>query len=210
MGELNISKSDTHATPSTGFQKLYPKLDGVWYSKKDNGTEETLATAHAASHAQGASDQLSHLNIADRGTNTHAQIDAHLAAPEIRQVGFAEVAADVTTTSSSFVDLTALSVTLTVATAGYLHIWFSVGADASALQDIAFQVLIDGAVQRGIQMRVTTGQLQSGSIVLRRSATAASHTVKIQWKTTGGTARISAVTSPAIYHGSLLVEDRKI
>jgi hypothetical protein len=210
MGELNISKSDTHATPSTGFQKLYPKLDGGWYSKKDDGTEETLATAHAASHAQGASDQLSHLNIADRGTNTHAQIDAHLAAPEIWQVGFAEVAADVTTTSTSFVDLTALSVTLTVATAGYLHIWFSVSADCSTLQDIAFQVLVDGTVQRGIQMRVTSAQLNSGAIVLRRSATAASHTVKIQWKTTGGTARITALTTPALFHGSLLVEDRKI
>jgi hypothetical protein len=210
VGELNISKSDTHATPSSGFQKLYPKLNGVWYSKKDDGTEETLATAHASSHSQGGSDALSHLNIADRGTNTHAQIDAHLAAPEVRQVGFAEVTTDVTTTSATFVDLTALSVTLTVATAGYLHIWFSVCADVSALQDISFQILVDGVAQRGIKMRVTSGQLQSGAIVLRRSVTAASHTVKVQWKTTGGTARISALTDPASYHGSLLVEDRKV
>lgn len=78
MGELNISKSDTHATPSAGFQKLYPKMDGLWYTKKDNGSEEGLLTAHGATHQSGGSDELLHQSLDGAGTNTHAQIDSHI------------------------------------------------------------------------------------------------------------------------------------
>jgi hypothetical protein len=78
VGELNISQSDTHATPSTGFQKLYPKTDGFWYTKKDNGAEESLLTAHGPTHASGGSDELLHQSLDGAGTNTHAQIDSHI------------------------------------------------------------------------------------------------------------------------------------
>jgi len=42
MGEIVVKQTDTHDTPSTGNQSLYPKTDNVWYTKLDDGTEQPL------------------------------------------------------------------------------------------------------------------------------------------------------------------------
>ena len=38
-GEFTIKVASVHDTPPTGYQKLYPKLDGLWYTKTDAGIE---------------------------------------------------------------------------------------------------------------------------------------------------------------------------
>ncbi len=42
MGEIRVKKGDTHDTPSTGYSKIYPKLDGKWYYKNPDGTETLI------------------------------------------------------------------------------------------------------------------------------------------------------------------------
>lgn len=79
MGEINVKQSDTHATPSTGFQKIYPKTNGFWYTKKDDGSEESLLSHHHVTHESGGIDEVPHQSLNGAGTNTHAQIDSHIA-----------------------------------------------------------------------------------------------------------------------------------
>ena len=50
MPELTVNKNDTHATPPSGYSKLYPKVDGAWYSKDDDGTEVAIAGAGVSDH----------------------------------------------------------------------------------------------------------------------------------------------------------------
>lgn len=42
--EITMQEITTPATPAAGYQKLYPKTDGLWYAKNDAGTELPLGS----------------------------------------------------------------------------------------------------------------------------------------------------------------------
>jgi hypothetical protein len=50
MPEATIKKDDTHSTPPTGYSKIYPKTDGAWYSKDDDGTESPIGAGGSVDH----------------------------------------------------------------------------------------------------------------------------------------------------------------
>ena len=44
MGKLVVKEEDTQTTPPTGYVKMYPKTDGKWHYKADDGVEWTKTT----------------------------------------------------------------------------------------------------------------------------------------------------------------------
>lgn len=127
--------------------------------------------------------------------------------PGIIQSQYFSLASDVTTVSTSFVDMT--GVTITVNTDDNpLLVWFSVSGDASVAAELKFQLVIDGSAKRGTHMRVVaSGSGHCAQLIYKTAAqTRGSHVVKIQWLTSTGTGRVRPVTTP-IDHAALLVEE---
>jgi hypothetical protein len=116
---------------------------------------------------------------------------------------FVELTVDTTTTSGTFVDL--LSTTLTTG-ANFLRIQATVTGDDSGNFLVNFQIMVDGVAKRAFAFYSQT-KIQSAVIVYKMAVTAASHTVKVQWKVAGGTGRINVVTRSDSDHASLLVEE---
>lgn len=126
--------------------------------------------------------------------------------PQIVQTQFTELTSDTTTTSASFVDL--LSLTFETDNNALIS-YFSVACDCSSSgQDLDFQLVIDGSAQRGIQIRIVNSGFGTGGRLVHKSALLArgSHTVKIQWRRTGGTAQIRPATQ-VDEHASLLIRE---
>lgn len=105
------------------------------------------------------------------------------------QIAAATLATDTTTTSGTFVDL--LSATFTAGSAMTAEMNGDVTVSTSLAATISFQIVLDGSAvgaPRDITLAlgaVATLPLQAPSL----SLTTGSHTLKIQWKTTLGTAR---------------------
>jgi hypothetical protein len=116
------------------------------------------------------------------------------------------ITVDTTTTSNTFVDL--LTTTLTTS-AGYLLINFTVCGDTSLNNRyVAFRITVDGVAIRSTGFTsATTDQPHSAACQARVSVGAGSHTVKIQWFTSGGSGRIRPVTNPDWDHASLLIRE---
>jgi hypothetical protein len=126
----------------------------------------------------------------------------------IIQSAFANITTDVSTTSSTFVNV--LSTTLT--TAGNkmkFQLTFS-ATNSTGNKNIGFQILLDGAVQRGGGINISNAGSAISGAVSHETATAVAagtHTVAVQWSTSGGTAQINASSSPATNHLSLFVDE---
>lgn len=115
----------------------------------------------------------------------------------IVQFATAQGTSDITTTSASFVDMTDMGVTITTGANTVLALFT---APMSASTNSTFQIiqLIEDAASK---MIMTDTAIWSSvdypcSTVLTAlfTTTAASHTYKIQWKTSGGTYRQSGAT----------------
>ena len=124
--------------------------------------------------------------------------------------GFTEVgtatrtAGDLTTTSTSFVDATSLSVTITTAAVRCLVI-FSGNAKNDGANNTAFTLDIDAANQGGtygLSIVDNTGGVPCGFTFLTGVLSAASHTFKVQWRVDAGTGTLFASSSvtPATLH----------
>ena len=105
---------------------------------------------------------------------------------------------DITTTSTSLVDLTGASITLTTG-ANPVLIGFSVVVNENSAANVTFNVDIDGTLQMGTiglsEAHGGTGINMMQTFVIRTAAlTAASHTIKIQWLVTAGTGTVLANT----------------
>ncbi len=120
---------------------------------------------------------------------------------------FAEVTVDTTTTLTTFVDL--LTTTLTTGASDILINASVASSNAMNNEVHDFRILIDAVVQRGFASSRGTASVngQGTGIVLRRSVTAATHTIKLQWKVSGGTAQVEVVTTPDSEHASLYVQE---
>jgi len=144
------------------------------------------------------------------GTSTSlARADHVHGGASVLQSAMAEKSTDATTTSASFVDL--LTVTITTIASTVCKIYFTVSAShTTAEAATTFQLLIDGSAVRGLatyQPKFGGGFQCGGALIYRKTGlSAASHTFKIQWKTSGSTAQIRPVTTIA-EHASLVVEE---
>lgn len=132
--------------------------------------------------------------------------------PGLIQSAFAEVSTNISTTSTTYVDMTPLTLTLDTA-ANFLLVDFTACVEiVSSLGDLGFQLLLDGVVQVGAKGRIAAsgspGYTSCPSIRFRTPTrvSAGSHTIKMQWKTSASTVQIRAATF--VYAtGSLLVRE---
>lgn len=134
------------------------------------------------------------------GTNVQGEFDnvySSFGVPVFGRV--VRTAGDVTTTSTTLVDFTGATVTLTTGAfpvlVGVVQV-ASVNAVTEAL--IAFNIDIDGALQLGtVGTRAhniaTADRFLNRSFTYQSAAlTAASHTIKLQWSTANNTATVEA------------------
>jgi hypothetical protein len=118
------------------------------------------------------------------------------------------LAADTTTTSTSYVDLISLSITTVGGTSLEVYASFSCSnaVDNAAAGQDGFAVVVDGTVllQTGNEQWTVT---EGGAIFVKTGMlTAGSHSVALQWKTqAGGTLRCSASSLTRPEHASLVV-----
>lgn len=102
------------------------------------------------------------------------------------------VLGDVTTTSTTYVDL--LSTTLAISGGLYLVTFSASGSNATNNTNVRFQLVIDGVVQRGTKFRKDGGTGGTAALCRRVALAAGTRTFKIQWSVSAGTGRIRAST----------------
>lgn len=165
-----LAEGAAPATPSSGQVKVYAKADGLVYSKDDAGTETPLGG--------GGSGQ----------------------AATVRRT-----AGDLATSSTSFVDATSLTITLTTAAHRCLVI-FSGMAQKSTWTNVFVDIDVDGT-RVGGSNGLTGATINNASAYdqnlsfsfLTDVLSAASHTIKVQWRVNGGSATLFAsATTPAV------------
>jgi hypothetical protein len=134
------------------------------------------------------------------------QLDNDAFSGSLVQSIFKDVTADTTTTSSTYVDLLTQAITTG---ANFLEFTLTFSAtNSTGNKSIDFQILLDAVVVHGGGINVSSaGSSVSGAVSHKAAITAAAHTVKVQWKTTGGTASINATTTPGSYHCSLFIKE---
>lgn len=172
-----LAEGSAPATPAAGTVVVYAKTDGNAYQKDDAGTETGLAGGVGGG---GEFTEISTLKLTGGG-------------------------ADINTTSTSFVDLTGASITMTTAAVRCLVIVSLMAINSNAGQSVCFDVDIDGTrfanTTNGIARMVGTTwtpiQFQFFTDVL----SAASHTFKIQWRVSANTGGVAnqTTTSPIIF-----------
>lgn len=164
-------------------------------ARSDHKHQIDVATAVdvGAANSAGVSNSLSRADHVHRGS--------------ILQSVFAEISADTTTASTTFVDLISQAVTTT---GGNLLIYFTcASSNTNNNTDITFRITVDGTSKRGTQVRITpAGVTQSCSIITKVTGlSAAAHTVKIQWLTSANTARVRPVAAVDAEHASLIINE---
>ncbi len=106
---------------------------------------------------------------------------------------------NITTTSTSFVDLTSTTVTLTTQ-GNPINIYFNCRANTT---NARFDILVDGvsitADNEGLGAVTPASTFGNNSFFRRIAVTAASHTVKVQWRVTTGTGTVYAAGLLQLY-----------
>ena len=129
---------------------------------------------------------------------------------------FTEVTTDITTTSPVFVTIPQLTQTITTSAGSTLYstLTFSPSNTAPTPQSIDFRILIDGVPIRASESVVgllNSNSAQAGALLVQRTGLAAgTHTIEVQWRTSGGTAQIRPVTAPNAEHASLLTIETNV
>lgn len=111
-------------------------------------------------------------------------------------------AGDVTTTSTSFTDLTGATVTLTTGARRCLVLFQCVANNSGAGNNTAFDIAVDGTLQGqtyGLALMAGTSNATITIPFLTAVLSAASHTIKIQWRVDAGTGKVFASTTVAPY-----------
>ena len=138
-----------------------------------------------------------------RASDTHVLVyngttwvDQAAGSSVFKQSATTELAVNTTTTSASFVDL--MSTVLTTTGSSFLLVTFTASftnSNTLTYQRVEFQLLIDGVVQHGCAGIAISANAACVAMVDRYAVSAGSHTVLIQWRTSGNTARIRPVAS---------------
>lgn len=163
---LEFGEAAAPGTPASGIVRIYAKSDGSLYQKDDAGTETGLAGGGAAFTPAFA--------IYNRNSTSY------------------------TTTSTSFVDVDATNLALAVTTGAHrVRVTLCGTAVLSAAGLIFFDLLVDGtsvSSAEGIALvEPATNQNHNVSFTyITNALTAASHTIKLQWKVSTGTGTLFA------------------
>lgn len=137
-------------------------------------------------------------------------VNGNLIAPGvIAQIQSVSPTADISTTSTSFVDMGGMSITLTTAANSKLLIFWNV----SIYQNTTASWAITEAQVDGVRVgAVQGGYSDAGGLVVPIAGTAVtatlgagSHTVKIRWRVSGGNAYVRSTTHPDYYGRTLTV-----
>lgn len=150
-----------------------------------DGTHHAAATVSVAGFMS-ASDKAKLNNIATPGP-----------AATILQVSRVQVSTNISTTSTTFVDLTELTTSLTTSTGSSVVIGFRAsGSNQTNNQGIRFRILVDGVSAGGCGLTASGTNNPTGTAFeyVVTGLSAALHTFKIQWRATAGTAQIRAAT----------------
>ena len=117
--------------------------------------------------------------------NTGGEVEV---AAGLLQYGIANGTTDITTVSTSFVDMTDMSVTITTL-ASTVEIQFCAGVGNSGNGNInIYQLMVDGGAVVMVSSRVATATVGSPvSLSWILDVAAGSHTFKVQWKVNAGT-----------------------
>lgn len=152
--------------------------------------------------------------ISKSGTTLSA-IDFASVSPVVQSAG-ARVTADQSTTSTAaYVDLPQATVTITTLASTKVLVMasFSVANANITPQAVFVSLAIDGALDSGTGsgMVITGNSEQTGAITrLVTGLSAGSHTFKLQWATTGGTANCRPATVGSTEHASIVVLELRV
>lgn len=121
---------------------------------------------------------------------------------------YVDALGDVSTTSTTFVDLTGVSMLFQTQLGTVCICTFSAsGSNSSINTNVRFQLMVDGVAQRGTKFRNPTTNGSCATLIYRVTGlTAGNHTFKMQWSVSAGTGRIRALTVVE-EHAGLLVEE---
>lgn len=147
--------------------------------------------AHAASHEDGGSDEIDVTGLVGAGGSA-----------DLTDYGEVErVSTDLTTSSTSYVDATSLTRTLTTAAVRCMVV-FSAVVSCTSSGTVSVDVAVDGTRQGqtlGLVCVQSAGFATVSFTFFTDVLTAASHTIKIQWRVSAGTGTMwsSAAITPA-------------
>jgi len=176
--KLTWPEAAAPSTPASGKVVTYAKSDGKMYSKDDAGTETLM------SGGTGGGGGFAQIAIATR------------------------TAGDLTTSSTTYVDATGLTVTLTTGATRCMVI-FNGNAIVTSTAAGSIDVAVDGTRQGqayGSAIFQGSGASRSCSFTLMTGVlSAGSHTIKIQWKVDNGAATGTLYASTTVSAATITV-----
>jgi hypothetical protein len=217
-----VEQASTPATPSAGAQKLFIRTsDHTLCYVNSSGAVTQVGVGTGMTNPLTTTGDMIYSSSGTTparlaiGTSAQALVGgttpAWSSAVGILQSAVAKrTAGDLTTTSTSFVDATSLTVTLTTGARRCLVFFNGSAGNDTYSNNTAFDVALDGTLQGGTYGLLLVGQssLSGGANInvpvaityLTPVLSAASHTIKIQWRVDGGTGKLfaSSGVTPAI------------
>lgn len=188
IGAIGVSSGDKlNVQDNTGvWQKATSTSSNIYYVAMSNALANTLCWASPIASSNLGSSQ------------------------NLVQVVQASISSDQSTTSSSLVDISGASVTLTTTGNTKLDIKVSFSmSNASALgSNNRIALLVDGVVVKNsaFSSPLLSNFVQGGGIVyLTGIVSAGSHTIKLQWSNTTGTTQCRVVTASTTEHATIVV-----
>ncbi len=189
-----INELDTEK-PATGTVVLKSLYDANTVLAAN--TDDTPAAL-----TMGASTILARLAAGNIVAATPAQLKTLLGL-DLASASYKRTAGNYTTASTSFVDVDATNLALTITTGARRVLITVVGVaynDSGSLQNVSFDVDLDGARLGGTSGMTLIESVSSGQRLVNISyvtdaLSAASHTFKLQWATTAGNATLRGTSA---------------
>lgn len=170
--------------------------------------------AHANSHLPGGGDALAVAAAVDVGTANAAGSAAsfsrsdHVHRGSLLQTVAAPLAADTTTMSAAYVDLISQAITTQAGTKLKISVTTS-SSNGTAASIHAFRILVDSGAGPGCAADIDAagGTVSCALLHVATGLASGAHTIKLQWRTSAGTARIRPAAAIDTEHASLVLEE---
>lgn len=178
-----------HATQHANANDILEQLEAKVGISEASAQDSPVADAVLGSSTNGKSKwrKIVSADITD-GTIATADLAANAASQSGIAVGSSGT---ITTTSATAVNMTDMAVTLTTV-GGELRCWFEGTFTHSASGVVFFSISLDGAA--GVDQKaivIASGGQNGGTLARFTGVAAGSHTVRVVWGTTSGTATVN-------------------